>query len=338
MRRTSLIAVLFAIIGALSAIDLFLARTENRETRAEAGHNFADGARLLAANRPEEAVDAFRKAYALDRSNQTYALQLAAAMIAAGKLDEAQSLLADLLQSSPNNGEANLLEARLLLRQERFEEAEPYFHRAIYGTWSENAAVRRVQVRLEFAAFLASRGAAKELLAELLPLETEAHDLPTRKRVAHLYMVANSPARAAAAYRDLIRDDPHDHSNQAGLGQAELALGDYRAAVNAFRAAGAADQAALASQVESLDPTPRRLSAAEKLARSTRILQLVRESLARCQAAPPPDPPARRIAAPTNEMAEERLALAEQIWAHRIAACGPGEESLNLVMSKVSGK
>lgn len=345
--RVTLVAVILATIGALSAIDLFLARTENRETRAEAENNYQSGVRLLAANRAEDAVDALRKAYALDRSDPRFALRLAAALLASGKLDEAQSMLGEILQASPNNGEANLLEARLEVRQEKFAEAAPYYHRAIYGIWSEDEGARRVEVRLELADFLASRGSDKELLAELLPLETEAHDLATRRRVAHLYLVANSPARAAAAYRALIHDDPKDRSDYAGLGEAELALGDYRSAQVAFQNTGAADRAALAAEMWGLDPTLRRLSAAEKLSRSNRILQSVRDALTKCAADDPllkdaDELLSKKIRTATNELAEERLALAEQMWDARAARCGtsslPVEESLKLIMAKLSGK
>ncbi|MBZ5604452.1 MAG: tetratricopeptide repeat protein [Acidobacteriia bacterium] len=347
IERTSLAtgAAVLAIIGGLWSVDLFLARTESRETSTEAEHDFQNGARLMREHQPDEAVDEFRKAYALDRGDQRYALQLAAALIAAGKTAEAQTMLNEILESSPNNGDANLLEARLMAREGKTAEATSYYHRAIFGIWTVDALTRRVQVRMELADFLASRGSDKELLAELLPLETDAHDLPTRKQVAHLYLVAHSPARSAAAYRVLIREDPKDRSDYAGLGQAELALGNYRAAESAFRNADAPDRAALAAEMTSLDPTPRNLSAAEKVARAIRILQLARDSLARCAAADPlvtqaGDLLAQKVRTPTNELAEQRLDLAQQLWAARGTKCGPttsDEESLRLVLSKLSG-
>jgi predicted Zn-dependent protease len=346
--RIALIVVVLATIGSLSALDLFLARTEDQETRAEAQRDFRNGVRLLAANQPDEAADQIRKAYSLDRSNQAYALQLIQALMASGKLDEAQTMLTEILQAAPNNGEANLLQARLMARDEKRAEAVAYYHRAIYGIWNEDPATRRVQVRLELADYLAAGGSDKDLLAELLPLESDAHDLPTRKQVARLYLVANSPARAAAAYRALIRDDPKDRSDYAGLGQAELVLGDYHAAQVAFQNAGAEDRAKFAADIASLDPTLRRLSAADKFARSQRVLQMARDTLAKCQPGgddllkAADEMLAKKIRTPTNELAEERLGLAEQIWDQRLSKCGPSsssdEEALRLVMSKLSGR
>jgi tetratricopeptide (TPR) repeat protein len=350
MERTklALIAVVLATIGALSALDLFLAKTEDRETSAEARHDFESGLRLMKEHRAADAVEQFRRAHTLDRSDQRYSLELAAALLTAGKFDEAHTMLADILQISPNNGEANLLEARLLVPQNKIAEASSYYHRAIYGIWPANAPRHRVQVRLELADLLAAHGSSQELLAELLPLETEAgSDLAVRKQVAHLFLLAGSPIRAAAAYRALIHTDPGDLSNQAGLGEAELAQGHYRAAATAFQNAGAADRAQLATGITALDPTPRGLNTGEKLARSVLVLQLSRDALTRCSAnddliAEANAIDAKKIRTPTNELAEERLTLAEQLWQQRLTRCGDStsldEEPLRLLMAKLSGR
>jgi tetratricopeptide (TPR) repeat protein len=201
-----------------------------------------------------------------------------------------------------------------------------------------------VQVRLELADLLAAHGSQQDLLAELLPLESEAHDTATRKQIARLYLAAGSPARAATAYRSLVHDDPGDPTNYAGLGEAELALGHDRAAEIAFQNAGAYDRAAVAAEVDSLDPTSRRLSASQKFARATRILQLTRDALARCSANDPllHDTDAeleRKIRDPGNDESEQRLTIAEQLWDARITKCGPStstaEEALRLVLVKL---
>jgi|SRR5579872_4838338 len=340
--RLAVVAAVLATIGALSAFDLFLARTQNRETSAEARQDYEAGTRLLAENRPGDAIDLLRKAHALDRSDLRYSLELASALSADGRPEEAQAMLGDVLETSPNNGEANLLEARLMVRQDRISDATSYYHRAIFGSWNA-APGRGVQVRLELARLLASRGQSRELLAELLPIETEARDLPTRKQVAHLFLVAGAPARAAAAYRALMRDDPRDRSDYNGLGDAELASGNFRSAASAFQSGGAGDRARLAEDLAALDPTPRRLSAGEKLARATRVLEVARKA-----ACPPASDDslekaadellAKKIRTATNELAEARLTLAEQIWDQRAANCAaPADARLKLIMSKLEG-
>jgi len=353
--RIGLSAVIVITAVALWSADIFLARTENIEMQTEARHDAEAARRALAQGRAEDAVSLFRKAHALDRENSGYALELAQALMAAGKLSEAQSILSDNLENSPNDGQANLLEARLMVRQGKIDQASAYYHRAIYGIWPENPVRHRVEVRLELANLLASHHASQELLAELLPLETEAqNDLSVRKQVARLYLVADAPDRADAAYRALIRDDSDDGDNDAGLGEAALALGNYRAAQVAFQnaihhGAQVQNRLDLAAQMADLDPTPRRLSAMEKFTRSARILLLARDALASCASSDRAKPLLEDADAAlgqkirgdaTNETAEKFLALAQDIWQLRVDTCAvpstPNDEPLRLIMAKLS--
>jgi hypothetical protein len=111
----------------------------------------------------------------------------------------------------------------------------------------------------------------------------------------------------------------------------------------------------LSSTMTALDPTLRWLSSDERYARSSRILEMARDSLQQCVnggmvtepsklqplldnanavLATQPQP---RI---TNELAEERLTLGEQLWQARTKACPPGgsaqEEPLRLIMEKLA--
>ncbi len=346
-----------ASMGALWGIDVFLARTERGEVSGEARTDYQAGSALLAEGRPANAIDPLRKAHALDRSNRQYALRLAAALVATGKLDEAGRLLADLLERNQNDGETNLAEARLLVREGEWENAVAYYHRAIYGSWDSQASSQRISVRLELVDVLVKRGLQKDLLAEILLLETEASNDPAMlRRIARLYLIAGSPARAEAAYRALLRDDMDDPSLYSGLGDAELALGNYRAAGAAFQNAirNGADRSRLeqriqlAGSVAELDPTLRRLTSMEKFDRAVRILQLALDALKQCgrgdsaeQIAGAEKLLAARVRGnPANELAEQRLSAAERIWQMRIDACGASasveEEPLRLVMAKIA--
>ena len=327
-----LIAAIVAIGGALWSADLFLARTETAEVRAEARSYFDLGSRLVADRQPADAVDPLRKAHSLQRNNRAYGVRLAEALIASGKLDEAARVLTELLARSPNDGESNLLQARLTLRTASLTDALAYYHRAIYGTWTGlnpgQAETRKVQTRIELAELLAQRGLKQELLSELLALSPEAAgNLDVEKKVAAWYMAAGSPQRSADAYKTLMREDPGDLSNASGLGDAELALGNYRAAEDAFSKSGEPDRAGLAETIAQLDPTERTLSSAEKFRRSERILEMTHDALERCAGdSKLIDQAADLIAKPvhgvvTNELAEQRLSLAEQLWKARPASC-----------------
>jgi tetratricopeptide (TPR) repeat protein len=355
-RKWGLMVTIGASIGVLWGIDVFLARTERAEVSGEARRDYEAGSALLAAGRAADAVDPLRKAHTQDRSNRQYTLRLEAALVETGKLDEAGRLLADLLERNPNDGETSLAEARLLVREGEWENAVAYYHRAIYGSWDSRAASPQTAVRLELVDVLVQRGLQKDLLAEVLLLETEAAKDPhLLRRIAQLYLVAGSPARAETIYRALLHDDMDDPGLYSGLGDAELALGNHRVAEAAFQNAirNGADRSRLeqriqlAGSVAELDPTLRRLTSMEKFDRAVRILQLALDALKQCgrgyseeQIAGVEKLLAARVRGnPANELAEQRLSTAEQIWQERIDACGAStsvEEPLRLVMAKIA--
>jgi tetratricopeptide (TPR) repeat protein len=354
----ALAIVIALVVAGLWSLDVFLARTDREAVQNRANSLYAQGVQLLKQGHASAAVELLRRANAMVRDNRAYQLDYVAALVAARKFDDADANLKTLLQSDPNNGPANLLSARLMVQEGHIPDAESHYHRAIYGAWPENAPAHRLAVRLELVELLASRGERQELLAELLALESEAQGKAAiLKRIAYLYQVAGYPARGADVYRELIQSDPDDIDAYAGLGGDELALGDYRAALAAFLNANRRSPGnptiqrdiGLLNAMATIDPTPRRLSSAEKFARSTRILKLTRDALNGCakwdEAQRLVDESDKVLSkkAPanvTNELAESRLALAEQLWQAHIKLCGPGtseqEHALRLIMAKLA--
>jgi tetratricopeptide (TPR) repeat protein len=354
----ALVIVIVIVIGGLWSLDLFLARTDREAVQTQANHLDTQGVQLLKQGRARDAVELLRRANSMVRDNRTYQLDYVAALAAARKFDDADANLKTLLETDPNNGPANLMSARLAVAEGLIPDAESHYHRAIYGAWPDNAPEHRMVVRLELVELLASRGEKEELLAELLALEGEAQGKTAiLKQIAHLYQVAGSPARGANVYRELIQSDPDDINAYEGLGGDELALGDYHAAMAAFLNANRRSPGdrtiqrdiALLNAMATIDPTPRRLSSAEKFARSTEILKLVRDALNGCaktdyarRMVNECDKVLAKKAPPhvTNELAEARLALAEQLWQARIKTCGPStsedEHALRLIMTKLA--
>src|SRR5579875_3516034 len=98
--RLSLAVV--GVIAALAAIDVSLEKTEQLELAAQAVRADQAGQKLLRDEQAQEAVDAFRKAHALERENVKYELDLIQALMAAGKLAEAQPLMAEILDEDSN--------------------------------------------------------------------------------------------------------------------------------------------------------------------------------------------------------------------------------------------
>lgn len=354
-RFTGLVITLAGVIVALAVVDRFLAGVESAELQGTAQQSYLAGAHLLAAGKPAEAVESLREAHSVERDNETYEVALITALIDSGKTADAQPLMNEMLDREPNDGNVNLIAARLAAKEGKFADAEAYYHRAIYGEWPDNADAHRIAARMELINQLVRQGRKQELVAELISLEAEPKvSLDIRRRLAALFLKADSPARAAAIYQDIVAKNPNDIPAWEGLGEAQLDQGQYNAARAAFSQASFRDprNAAIHAHLQmlntvvGLDPTLRQLTSEEKYRRSVRILDMVRAALAACapnnpllasaSAAVSAKPPEHA----TNEDAESVLALAEMAWRVRNDTCGsqPAEEGdvLNLLMEKLA--
>lgn len=366
-REVSMTGLLLIVSGVMILLffgDRFLAQLEQRELRQAARREFEEGEALKKAGKSSEAIAHYRRAHTLVRGDKGYALALADAQIANGQGDAARRILDELLAAEPNDARANLLTARWMVGRGRYTSADAYYHRAIYGLWPEGSSPReRLDARLELAEMLAVHGSQQEVLSETLALlEAAPESADWTRHVAPLLLRAGSGNRAAAAYRFLLRQNRTDAGAWAGLGQAELQVGDYRAAQTAFTSAlqnrpgdGALGRdVELAGRLADLDPTPRRLSSREKLTRSMEVLRLAREEMTACMPATNlggelrakldladkllAEPVGRMV---TNEQAEARLDAAESLWSARTRLCAwpPAEDDvLPVIMAKLGGR
>jgi tetratricopeptide (TPR) repeat protein len=351
-------AVIVVAVICLAAVDQFLARVESAEIRNTAQQSYLAGARLLAGGNAGKAIDSLRDAHALERQNPEYQLQLITALTAAGKTADAEPLLTDMLQRAPNDGRANLIAARLMIRMGNTSDAEAYYHRAIYGEWSGDGAAHHLSARMELVDLLARKNQKQELLAELIFLQAEAPaDGEIQRRLGKLFLLANAPARAANVYEALVGQNPTEAAYE-GLGEAELEQGHYPAAHEAFLRAllhdpdneSVREHLQTLDTVSALDPTERQLTSAEKYSRSIRILDMARAALDRCAGVSAGSGENRQLldAAETmlaakvpahvaNEAAERVLSLAEMLWHADRTACGERPEdkpALDLIMKK----
>lgn len=265
----------------LLVLDLFLADVDHRESGAHAAAEYGAGRALLASGRPAEAGEHFGTAVAIDRHNVSYALALAEATLEQGRLAEAEATLRDLLERAENDGAVNLTMAHVMVREKRPADAKAYFHRAIFGRWGPDSVDRRTQARLELIDVLAQQGAARELLAELLPFEETSPDSTAfRVRLGQLFIAAGSPTRAVTTFRAVLRRDPGNADAYAGMGRAALELGNLRTAHADLATAARlrpndvqiANGLSMADSVIALDPTVREVGLSEQYARSRALL------------------------------------------------------------------
>ncbi|GJG89586.1 hypothetical protein tb265_47670 [Gemmatimonadetes bacterium T265] len=332
-------AAIIGLIAALLVFDLSLAHIDRLASDANAAADYEAGTALLARGRARDAAERFGAAVAADRANLSFALALARATLAAGDVQAAELMLQGLLGRAENDGAVNLAMAHTLLRENRGDEAESYFHRAIFGRWGADSTARRAGARFELIDLLARRGETQELLAELLPLQdTPPDSLALRRRLGQLFLQAGSPARSVAVLRDVVRRDPRDADAYAGLGEAALALGNFQTARADFaEAAGLrpddarfSNGLALADTVLAIDPAARGIGAHARYERSRLLLSRTVAVVARCGSpgivGAPFDSARAVLLATTRPPAEDAageamVALANALWATRPARC-----------------
>jgi Flp pilus assembly protein TadD len=327
--------LVFLAIAGLFAADMFLAKTDRAESQIEATRLFQQGQSLMNQGESLKAVDKISEAIAIERTNRDYLRTLARAQFAAGENSDAEATLTGLLNSNSTDGLANLLMARVMVKEGRAADAESYFHRAIYGYWKEDSEGNRRRARLELIDLLAQQNSKEELLAELLPLQADSpKDLGTRTKLGQLFLLAGTPSRAADVFRGILHEAPANTVAYEGMGQAEFAQGEYRAAERDFQAAvriTPSDPAGrhwldLCNELLHLDPTLRGLGVSERWRRSLALLELVQDDVSSCLK-PDSSPELREMidkAAATlkahgsagheSEAAEGNLDLAEQLW------------------------
>jgi tetratricopeptide (TPR) repeat protein len=352
-------AVVLVAIAGLLLFDTGLASVDASARKALAGREFVLGERLLAQGKIEEGVERLRTASTLDGENSAYGIALGQATLADGSPREAEQMLLPLLERDPADGAANLAMARVLAKQGRTDEAKSYYHSAIYGLWPQGAETTRTVARFELIDLLARTNAKPELLAELLPIQDDStKDAAQRKRIAHLFVVAGSPTRAVAIYREVLRRDSRDADAYVGLADAALSLGDFATARTDLLAAqklSPADSTALQSRmiltdsVIALDPTQVGLSLPEQVRRSRNLLQLTHASVRKCLGVQAPQvaaaldsaanalllSPAR--AGPAQSI-EQNISLAEQLWGLRRSRCAPDrtDGALALIHNRIA--
>jgi tetratricopeptide (TPR) repeat protein len=352
--------LIFLAMAALFVADMFLAKTERAESLVQARRLFAQGRVLMQRGDNAEAIERIKDAISIARGNREYQRTLAMAQFAAGKNANAESTLAELLESDSTDGLASLIMGRVLVKEGRVAEGISYYHRAIYGDWNEDAAGNRLRVRFELIDLLAERNSKEELLAELLPVQDNApHDVKTQTRIGRLFLLAGSASHAAAVFRGILHDAPGNANAYAGLGEAEFTRGNYRVAQREFQTAlrldtddpDARQHLDLCDKLLLLDPTMRGLGMVERYRRSLHLVELTLADISQCIGTNPPpelqgllDNAAKALKAPVRaahqgEVAESNLDLAEQLWQARKKECKAppaGDTPLALVLARLA--
>jgi len=353
-------ALVLLAIAALWVADTFLARIDEADSKTQSARLFQQGQALMQRGENTRAVEKIEDAIAIQRGNRGYLQSLAEAQFAAGKYSAAQSTLTELLDNDATDGGASLLMARIAAKESRLTDAVSYFHRAIYGHWNDHPVANSQRARLELIDFLALHNSKEELLAELLPVQEYAPKNPNdQMRLGQLFLMAGSPNRAADVFRAILHTEPTSAEAHKGLGEADFARANYRAAQQDFQTAlrlapndhTSRQRLDECNELLQLDPTMRGIRPDERYRRSVRLVQLTSAEVSEC-AAQSQAPETKQLldnagaalkarvnAAQQSEASETNLDLAEQLWQTRKKECkmpAPSDSPLALVLARMA--
>jgi Flp pilus assembly protein TadD len=278
------------LIGAL-VFTGFAASFYGRERQSFGEMHDRRGEELRAQGKPGEAAEEFRKALLFSPDKTEYRVSLGAALIAAGRLDEAQAHLEQLLQDDPTNGRLNVMLAEVAARRHHTQQAIDFYHRAVYEYWPEKQASDRRKARWELVGLLGQAGRRNEAVGELMQLYANAPaDPKIRSKVGFLLLQYGATSESARVFRDLVRDTPQDAQAHTGLGDAYFAMGDFVSARHEYQRVvrlapkdpQIADKITLTTAVIDLDPGLPDISSSEQYRRSTNLLHRVLVDLGAC--------------------------------------------------------
>ena len=231
LRDSLALLSLFAIAIVLFFITylLFHSFSVHRQQLAQRWLNRGEAA--LHSGQPQVAIDALRSALAYAPDDENLQIELAEALGAAGRMQEAVAYFNTLLETRPGNGQINLQLARLAARQGDEALAIQHYQAALDGTWQGDGYVRRREVRLEVSRYLIDRKRYGDAKTQLLITAGNAPDDPNIEIVvAGLLEQAHDPANALHFYRKALEHRPVQLAALLGASRAAYALSRYQQA------------------------------------------------------------------------------------------------------------
>jgi tetratricopeptide (TPR) repeat protein len=258
-----------------------LSRAYQVQREALGSRWFSRGVADLKAQHFDSAITEFRSALLYSPDEYSYQLDLAEALIGLKRTAEASTYLVNLWEREPEDGLVNLELARIAVQKGQTEQAQRYYHNAIYATWHEDQPGdrpedqegKRREARLELIEFLLRTNARAQAESEVIALaENSGEDAAQQLQVGDLFVRTLDYERAFAAYRLSLKSDRHNRAALARAGSAAFELGLYPQAHRYLQSALAADSddaesAALLKTTDlvlAMDPFQRQISMAER--------------------------------------------------------------------------
>jgi Flp pilus assembly protein TadD len=351
-RSTGLVSAL--LIGMFALTGFCTSVYKHQRTNLGRRH-YAEGQRLESTGDIEAAVEEYRKALIFAPDDTDYRISFASALIGTGRFEEAESHIDQLLQEDPTNGALNRMRARLAERQNRTSAAIDYYQRAVYEYWPPNRIAERAQARWELIHLLERAGRREEAVGELMTLYANTSIGPSGKLdIGFALLRDGASSEAAQIFRDAVRTAPRDARPHQGLGEADLASGEFVSARHEFERAlkldgqnkEAVGSLALTNTIIDMDPDLPALTSAERRRRSANLLRRVVFLLRQCSGGIGADD---RFVAADNllsggqvknaDVPFEMQNLAKQLWKDQTSICPdspPSDPAVNRVMDRMS--
>ena len=324
---------------------------------SRAGRFFQRGRQLDQQGKTAAALEEFRNALAISRDQREYLMAVALGLMRENRSSEAETYFQELLRDRPGDALSNLMLARIALQRRETDAAIDYYNRAIYGRWPADTDESRLRTRWELVATLKKANRRPELVAELLQISSdEPSNKEDRTKVAEMLLEAGAAEQASNLFHELLQEGIRGRQFYAAYGESLLETGDYNGARDALVKADPADEKvrenlALVNTVLSLDPLARNVSRNERYERSVALLKRVLALFDQCGAAKQAAGAPVQIAAARDaltarpgsrnlqELTDQRVSLAEQLWDARHDICGSvlsDDEPLRLAMRRLS--
>jgi tetratricopeptide (TPR) repeat protein len=237
-REPITLAVLLALAVALFAVVSGLSRLHDAQQQALAENWAQRGAQDMQARRYADAVADFHTALLYRRGDDTYALNLAKALLGNGQTDEAHSYLTNIWEREPENGMVNLELARIADKKGENVQAIRYYHNAIYAAWPKHEEGERLNARFELVNLLLRNKDETQAQAELIALAENIDDDPaTAVRIGNLFLEAQDHEHALSEFELALKVDEKNAAALAGAGRAAFELGRFAPAARYLRQA-----------------------------------------------------------------------------------------------------
>jgi tetratricopeptide (TPR) repeat protein len=219
---------LMATTVTLFGVTLFLFRSFEGHRADLAREWAARGKTALAQRHPEAAVTALRTALSYAPETRADQFLLAQALADSGRTEEATNYFLTLWDATPGDGFINLQLARLARKKGETKEAADYYRASIFGSWEQNGAARRREVRLELIDFLTGQRELAEARNELFTVAGNApNDAGLNLLVGEKLEAAEDSGDALSFYEKSIAAAPKDGRALELAGRLAYAMGNY---------------------------------------------------------------------------------------------------------------